>query len=271
LGQIRAFVKSRKNPIVLQVYGGDLQGRVWRFDLSNANPALWPTTAVLFATLKDATAKAQPVTTGIRIEIDQSNNTDRYLFIGTGKMLDQPDLADNSVISTMYVIRDGTVDAPDTPPAGGYTRAALLPVDGTCTGTPASPCTGAPVTRGWYQDGEDASWKIITDPFADLSVAAFAFSFPAADPCDLLSATLFARSIAGGNSVLQDAGGVLQPSIAIDAGVAGVTLVQGVNVDGSMPVKALITTMTGEVYTYGIAIPGAAGTKHRVSWRLLNP
>jgi type IV pilus assembly protein PilY1 len=271
LGQIRAFVKSRKNPIVLQVYGGDLQGRVWRFDLSNANPALWPTTAVLFATLKDATAKAQPVTTGIRIEIDQSNNTDRYLFIGTGKMLDQPDLADNSVISTMYVIRDGTVDAPDMPPAGGYTRAALLPVDGTCTGTPASPCTGAPVTRGWYQDGEDASWKIITDPFADLSVAAFAFSFPAADPCDLLSATLFARSIAGGNSVLQDAGGVLQPSIAIDAGVAGVTLVQGVNVDGSMPVKALITTMTGEVYTYGIAIPGAAGTKHRVSWRLLNP
>jgi hypothetical protein len=70
--------------------------------------------------------------------------------------------------------------------------------------------------------------------------------------------------------VLQDSGGVVQPSIAIDAGITGVTLVQGVNADGSMPVKALITTMTGQVYTYGIVVPGAAGTRHRVSWRLLN-
>jgi type IV pilus assembly protein PilY1 len=243
---------------------------VWRFDLSASDPSLWPTQAVLFATLKDATGKVQPMTTGIRIEIDQSNNTDRYIFVGTGKFLDQPDLADNSVTNTMYVIKDGTVDTPDTPPAGGYTRAALLPVAGTCIGTPSVPCTGAPITRGWYQDAKDATQKIITDPFADLSVAVYAFSFPAADPCDLLSATLFARSIVGGNSVLQDGTGAVQASIAIDAGVAGVTLVQGANVDGTMPVKALITTMTGQVFTYGIVVPSAVSTRHRVSWRILN-
>ena len=41
----------------------------------------------LIAKLTDANGKAQPITTGVRVEIDQNNNVDRYLFVGTGKLL----------------------------------------------------------------------------------------------------------------------------------------------------------------------------------------
>ena len=38
LSTIRAFTASRRNPYVLQAYGGDLSGNIWRFDLSSADP-----------------------------------------------------------------------------------------------------------------------------------------------------------------------------------------------------------------------------------------
>ena len=41
LSTIRAFVPSRKDPYVLQAYGGDLKGNVWRFDLSSPNDSDW--------------------------------------------------------------------------------------------------------------------------------------------------------------------------------------------------------------------------------------
>ncbi len=106
LSAIRAFTPSRKDPYVLQAYGGDLKGNLWRFDLSDPDEAKWK--VELIAKLADKSGKAQPITTGVRIEIDQNNNVDRYVFVGTGKLLDQSDLDDRSVTNTLYVIKDGT-------------------------------------------------------------------------------------------------------------------------------------------------------------------
>ena len=98
----------------LQAYGGDLKGNVWRFDLSDPDESKWKTELV--AHLTDANGKVQPITTGVRIEIDQNNNVDRYLFVGTGKLLDQPDLPDTSIINSVYVIKDGTRTTPNPHP-----------------------------------------------------------------------------------------------------------------------------------------------------------
>ena len=74
--------------------------------------------------------KPQPITTGVRIEIDQNNNVDRYLFVGTGKLLDQQDLVDTSMINSFYVIRDGNWTTPEPAPAIPYSRANLTAVIG---------------------------------------------------------------------------------------------------------------------------------------------
>ena len=220
LGTIRAYTASRQNPYVLQAYGGDLKGNVWRFDLSNPDPALW--SAAKIATLKDASNVAQPITSGVRVEIDQNNNVDRYLFVGTGKLLDQADLTDTSMTNTLYVIKDGNRTTPEPAPATPYSRSDLNPV----TGTSVTGFSGTPTGRGWYQDGANTSQKINSDVYADLNLVVYAFSEPGSDPClSALSSTLFVRDLGTGNSALLSGGSVVA-SASIAGGIAGVALLQ---------------------------------------------
>ena len=270
LSTVRAFVASRKDPYVTQAYGGDLKGNVWRFDLSAPDTANWK--AEKIAALTDKNGKAQPITAGIRIEIDQ-NNSNRYLFVGTGKLLGQPDVGATTVWNTMYVIRDGNVAAPDPKPATPYSRTStapdiLLPV----AGTSLTGFTGT-LGRGWYQDAAAADWYIVNDPFADLQTAVYAFAKPATDPCaPPLSAILFAREFTSGDSVLQALGSTtIIASAEITEGVAGLQLVQGAeSPTGAMPVSAQITNMGGQVFSYGIKLGVTPSGRHRVSWRVLN-
>jgi type IV pilus assembly protein PilY1 len=270
LSTIRAFAPSRRDPYVLQAYGGDLLGNVWRFDLSDPDESKWK--AELVARLTDASGQEQPITTGVRIEIDQNNNIDRYLFVGTGKLLGQDDIAANTVGNTLYVIRDGTRTAPEPAPSTPYSRADL----NTVTATSITGFSGVATGRGWYQDGVDKSEKIGTDVFADVQTVVFAFSKPSTDPCaGILQSTLYARDFLTGNSVLQSEGGTIVSGIDIGQGIAGVALIQGqggsTSSSGSSgDVRVQVTTMKGQVFSFGVKLPPSATLKHRVSWRLLN-
>ena len=271
LSTIRAFVLSRKDPYVLQAYGGDLNGNVWRFDLSNADDSKWKVEKI--AHLTDPNNKVQPITTGVRIEIDQNNNVDRYIFVGTGKLLDQPDLPDTSVINSLYVIKDGTRTTPEPAPGTPYSRANLNAVDGSAIGGFATSPTG----RGWYQDALSPDQKIVTDVYADVNIVVYAFSYPSADPClGVLSATLFARDLTSANSVLENApggaGGSIVASVDILAGLAGAALVQAevTATDYAPPIQVQVTTLVGQVLSFGVHLSSAAGSRHRVSWRLTN-
>ena len=268
LSTIRAYTASRKDPYVLQAYGGDLKGNVWRFDLSDPDESKW--NVALIAKLTDKSGNAQPITTGVRIEIDQNNNVDRYLFVGTGKLLGPLDIKDTSVTNTLYVIRDGTRTAAELAPATPYSRKDLNAV----TGSGVAGFAGPPTGRGWYQDAADSTEKIGTDVYADVQTVVYAFSKPTTDPCGSpLSSRLYARDLNSGNSVLVSAGGAVVPGIDIGGGIAGVALIQGQPGSGgtsSGDVRALVTTMKGEVFSFGIRLTGASSPKHRVSWRLLN-
>ena len=268
LTTIRAFTSSRQNPYVLQAYGGDVKGNVWRFDLSNPDATQWK--AEKIATLKDANGNPQAITTGVRIEIDQNNNVDRYLFVGTGKLLDQPDLVDTSVINTFYVIKDGTWTVPEPAPAVPYSRANLTALTGSSIGGLGA----APIGRGWYQDGIDGSFKINTDVYADVNVAVYGFSKPSPDPClGVLASTLYARDLTTGNSLLLSGSGSVVASIDIAGGIAGVTLVQAdpSATSAAPPILVQVTTMSGQVQSIPVSISGAVTTKHRVAWGLVAP
>ncbi len=104
------------------------------------------------AKLTDAPAMPQPITTGVRIEIDQNNNVDRYLFVGTGKLLGKDDITDTTVGNTLYVIRDGTRTHAG-PGAGDAVFARRSQYRSTAPRSRDSRhrATG----RGWYQDGAD--------------------------------------------------------------------------------------------------------------------
>jgi type IV pilus assembly protein PilY1 len=94
------------------VYVGDLQGNLWRVDISNPNPALW-TASVLFEAY-DAAANRQPITTkpvaSLNPRFPQVLGT--MVMFGTGQFLGVPDLT-NENVQTIYGVYD--------PPGGNPT------------------------------------------------------------------------------------------------------------------------------------------------------
>ena len=81
------FVKDQNNPIAEQIYGGDLLGNVWRVDVS-ASIIQGRRRLSCLQRWTDG-ADPQPITTAPQIEIDIKNGVDRYVFVGTGQLLDQ--------------------------------------------------------------------------------------------------------------------------------------------------------------------------------------
>jgi type IV pilus assembly protein PilY1 len=91
------------------VYAGDLQGNMWRIDISNVNPAQWAA-SVLFQA-RDPSGNPQPITTAPAVTLNP-----RYpglqgtmVFVGTGQLLGAGDLS-NTQIQSFYGVYD--------PPAG---------------------------------------------------------------------------------------------------------------------------------------------------------
>ncbi len=63
------------------------------------------------------------------------------------------------------------------------------------------------------------------------------------------------------------------PSIDDIGAIAGVALIQGqsgVAGASSGDVRVQVTTMKGQVFSFGVKLAGGKTLKHRVSWRLLN-
>jgi type IV pilus assembly protein PilY1 len=148
------------------VYAGDLQGNLWRIDISNSNPTYWAV-SVLFQA-RDALGNTQPITTKpvatLNPRYPQILGT--MVLFGTGQFLGVPDLS-NENVQTIYGVYD--------PPAGYSTplvRANLLPQTlatatigtvqvRTITGTAPT----VPANKGWYMDLSLLSGeRLVNDP-----------------------------------------------------------------------------------------------------------
>ena len=269
LAQINGFTKDYHNQFVEQVYGGDLCGNLWRFDVNDPNPANW--TVNKFATLSDGT-NPQPVTTAPQIEIDLTNGVDRYVFIGTGRLLDPSDLTTPAMAQqqTLYAIRDGSLTKPlPAPPAP-----SVLPIDARAKLTPVA-ANGASLpgvaVNGWFHDlptGANAE-RIVVDVEADVNAVTYIGTQIQNDPCVIaLPANIYAREFSTAASLLDDGAG----NWWIHDASGGV----------GMQIVGLYNPVTGEVTLGGLLsheIPGTKpiriknpgfGTRNRFSWRLLS-
>ena len=101
LGQQSAYVENYVDDTADSIYGGDLQGNVWRVDVSASNLTLPYSTAVKIA----AFGSSQPITTRPLIEVPP-NSTTRYVLVGTGKLLGNSDIQ-SSTPQAFYAIIDG--------------------------------------------------------------------------------------------------------------------------------------------------------------------
>ena len=156
------------------VYAGDLQGNVWRVDISNSSPASWVVKVIFQA--KDSLGNSQPITTAPSTTINP--NYPRLLgtmvFVGTGELVGFPDLGSTQVQS-LYGLYDPPTGATSPPVgfAGIPTRANLVQqtlTESTVGSTDVlventvNPVV-LPTNRGWYVDYSlEPGERIITNP-----------------------------------------------------------------------------------------------------------
>ena len=136
------------------IYAGDLQGNMWRVDVSSASPSAW-TATVLFQA-RDAGGNPQPITEAPAVSLNP-----RYpqlkgvmVFFGTGQLIGIGDLGNTQTQSVYGVYDNGS--ASTTP----VTRSSLVQqvLSAATVGSSAvrivtttSPVT-LPSNRGWYID-----------------------------------------------------------------------------------------------------------------------
>jgi type IV pilus assembly protein PilY1 len=185
LGRINNWVDSSLiDNTTLAVYGGDMKGNLWRFDLDPSSATYLQ--AAKLAELKDG-ATPQPITTKPELGLISSR---RVVFLGTGRFLGVSDKADVTQQSIYAIADDLATHVPITNKgglvqqtmvdSGGTTRSmpAVQPVDWSCA---APPCS----TKGWYIDFPPAGSgeRVNVDPQLQLGTLVITSNVPTTDTC----------------------------------------------------------------------------------------
>lgn len=220
-----------------RVYGGDLHGNVWRFNINDT-----PRTVVNLATLKTTggSPTAQPITT--RIELAEIGS-DPYLFVGTGKLLGASDLTDTQQQS-VYSFKDigSTYPGGDVRPflkPMSFTAVASTPPTRTlaCSGT-AAQCAQK---TAWVIDLPEAGERMNVDFQSGKGTLVFMTNVPASNICSAGHAWVnYVDQVSGEQVAGFPNGGVTTSGNALGVGMGLVLLPDGslwlnyINADASM-------------------------------------
>lgn len=142
LSKISAFNTEPTGNKAGYVYGGDLEGNVWRFDINTG-------TVFKFATLLASDASPQAITT---TPVLGMINDKRYVFISTGKYLETGDLTSTQQ-HTMYSIKDDDATVTLTNARGSLVQQTLSDnPDGTATRVSTNNTVNPYTARGCFVD-----------------------------------------------------------------------------------------------------------------------
>lgn len=189
LTKIRNWVGTKSASVdntTARVYGVDILGNIWRFDVNNKLGLAGPT-AQLMATVKDPSGNPQPLTT--RPELAEVGSPpEPYVYVATGRYLGTSDVTDAQVQS-IYAIKD-TFSA--TPIANLRTelRQRIMTTDGTdrytCTAAQKSDPTCDPnnAPNGWFVDLIDSGERVNVDMKLQLGTLVVASNVPANTACE---------------------------------------------------------------------------------------
>jgi type IV pilus assembly protein PilY1 len=261
------------------VYGGDLLGNVWRFDMSVA-PVDYPTvqtTGVLkLATLTDSSGKPQSITTRPELGAIQGF---RAIFIGTGRYLGVNDLSDPADLipaeqwayqQSFYAIKDDN----RATTFGDLRSPAQLMVQQTISDTLGVRTTSNNAVdwntkNGWYVDfnpgGTSPGERVSLDPQLIQGTLLVTTNVPNNNACTVGGDSFpYQFDYIKGSYVSTSPGNVVATKITgqITVGIVVVRLPDGT-------FKAERTGSPGTHDTLGVNIGTGGNVARRVSWREL--
>lgn len=184
-----ALVDTNGDKIIDVVYAGDLQGNVWKFDLSDTNPGSWKvaggSSQPLFIA-RNASNQVQPITSPV--EVGYHKEGGYMIFFGTGQFIASGDATDKKVQS-LYGIWDN--GSPIT-----VTNRSVLQQQTILTETTIPPFERTvsnntvdwTTKRGWYidltQTGGKPAERSVVMPMLNFGRIIFTTLIPSVDPCE---------------------------------------------------------------------------------------
>lgn len=238
LAFVNAFVLDLTDGYADAVYAGDLQGQLWRLDVTGTGSYPDP---VKFAQLTGSDNQPLPVTSR-PLPIVQPGTNRRYITVGTGKLLNESDIS-NGQPQRFFAILDGSNAAFST--TSDLPKSATFPItvsnlrELTDITSPISLDLSTEV--GWYLDlGKLASgpgWRVLADPTSFYGTVAFTATAPSsADACQPGGTSrVYALDLGSGSSMLVNSDGTPKryydslPGVVIDLAYFNVTTSNGVS------------------------------------------
>jgi type IV pilus assembly protein PilY1 len=176
------------------VYGGDLKGNVWRFDLTGASGS-WNVKKL--ATLVDASGNYQPITTPPELA-ELATLGKRVVYVGTGRYLGQSDIpgttganAHATQTQSLYALLDDLSPNPLINPLRSNLVQQTISVSGsTVSITPTT--VNWNTKKGWFVDFPNTTattpstvgQRVIGAPVLALGTLVVTTNVPNSDPCE---------------------------------------------------------------------------------------
>ncbi len=250
------------DPVITYVYGGDNNGKLWRFDLTNAAGA------VAVKNLADA-GTSQPITTRPEVTLCSATDTSgslyaqRVVLFGTGRLLDVPDTT-NTDTQSLYLIRDKDtfVSIRSTTEMVKQTISLQGSSSNISTYAVTSNAVDLATKSGWYFDWNlNLGERMNLDPKVVSGVANVVTNIPSSSSsCSVGgSSNVYSVNVCNGNAPTGTiAGGTLSNTSAA-VGFIIIRLPKG-------ELKMITTTAKGEMLTKPLTELNSASA-HRVGWR----
>jgi type IV pilus assembly protein PilY1 len=262
------------NNLALAVYGGDLNGRLWRFDLDyngGVNTNFMSVTLVAQAVDDAATPIPQPIT--VKPELGDYNGK-RIILFGTGKFLEGTDKTPPFTTQSIYALRDDSAVYPTfpTPIISDVRDTSVVKKRVFAAGSIAGTRTVASGTApnwatefGWLIDLPDSGERVNVDPVLQLGTLVVASNVPTTDTCTAGGISyLNFLDYASGSYIPGATGNMASVNI-------GSSLTVGINVV-QLPggkVVTIATTAANQQLTQDTPVVQGKYQGRRVSWREL--
>ncbi len=181
LAYISAFASSPTTDATIDyVYGGDLYGNVWRFDLSGSDTGSWKVTKL--ALLLDPAGKPQQVTSEPELGVVGGN---RVVYVGTGRYFGDKDIPgvtgafpSATAKQTLYALKDDRTATPLITGRSLLTQQTVTKDLAAGTVKVTKNTVDFNTGKGWYVDFPDAGERIITNPSLAAGVLAVTSNIP---------------------------------------------------------------------------------------------
>jgi Tfp pilus tip-associated adhesin PilY1 len=253
---------SLRNNRTERVYGVDLLGNVWRFDINDIlNAAGREATRV--TTVVDALGVGQPITT--RPELAEVGG-DTFIYVATGKYIGTTDLSDVQG-QTIWGLRDtlGT-----TALTGLRTNLREMTITNQGSGTSAFRTNGCTAncgsSDGWFADLPDTGERVNIDMKLQLGTLVVASNVPESNACNI-GGYAWLNYFNNSNGQAVEADGVVGRRLVGAGGQE--SLAVGLNIVRLPSGKTVVIATTSGAQQLTVEAPFnvAPPTGKRVSWR----